>query len=73
MIGIPIKGETMSTNKKSDMTARRYRYNDDYQKKYIRRYVFKLNTKHDAELIRLLENMENRSEWFKNQLQQELH
>lgn len=63
----------MSTNKKSDMTARRYRYNDDYQKKYIRRYVFKLNTKHDAELIRLLENMENRSEWFKNQLQQELH
>ena len=51
----------MSTNKKSDMTARRYRYNDDYQKKYIRRYVFKLNTKHDAELIRLLENMENRS------------
>lgn len=63
----------MNTNKKSDMTARRYRYNDDYQKKYIRRYVFKLNTKHDAELIRLLENMENRSEWFKNQLQQELH
>ena len=63
----------MSTNKKSDMTARRYRYNDDYQKKYIRRYVFKLNTKHDAELIRLLESMENRSEWFKNQLQQELH
>lgn len=63
----------MSTNKKSDMTTRRYRYNDDYQKKYIRRYVFKLNTKHDAELIRLLENMENRSEWFKNQLQQELH
>lgn len=63
----------MSTNKKSDMTARCYRYNDDYQKKYIRRYVFKLNTKHDAELIRLLENMENRSEWFKNQLQQELH
>ena len=63
----------MSTQKKYDMTARHYRYNDDYQKKYIRRYVFKLNTKHDAELIRLLENMENRSEWFKNQLQQELH
>lgn len=61
----------MKTKKKSDTLARRYEYNDEYQKKYIKRYVFKLNTKHDAALIQLLESMDNRSEWFRNQLLQE--
>lgn len=63
----------MKAKKKSDTLARRYNYNDKYQKKYIKRYVFKLNIKHDAELIQLLENMDNRSEWFRNQLLQEVH
>lgn len=62
----------MTERKKSGTKSGRYTYNDEYQKKYIRRYVFKLNTKHDAELIALLENMDNRSEWFKTRLEEEL-
>lgn len=62
----------MKEKKKSDTLNRRYKYNEDYQKKYVKRYVFKLNTRHDADLIQLLENMENRSEWFKNQLVKEM-
>ncbi len=62
----------MPQKKKSGTKARRYKYNDTYQKQYIRRYVFKLNTKHDAQLIELLEKMDNRSEWFKQKLAQEL-
>ena len=44
----------MTKKKKSGMKARRYEYNETYQKQYIRRYVFKLNMKHDAQLIELL-------------------
>ncbi|MDD6663252.1 MAG: hypothetical protein PUE44_02475 [Bulleidia sp.] len=62
----------MTKKKKSGMKARRYEYNKTYQKQYIRRYVFKLNMKHDAQLIELLEKMDNRSEWFKQRLLQEL-
>ena len=62
----------MTKKKKSGMKARRYEYNETYQKQYIRRYVFKLNMKHDAQLIELLEKMDNRSEWFKQRLLQEL-
>ena len=62
----------MTQKKKSGMKARRYEYNETYQKQYIRRYVFKLNMKHDAQLIELLEKMDNRSEWFKQRLLQEL-
>lgn len=62
----------MKEKKKSGTLTRRYKYNEDYQKKYVKRYVFKLNTRHDADLIQLLENMENRSEWFKNQLVKEI-
>lgn len=50
---------------------KRMQYNMDYQKKYVKRYVFKLNTKHDSDLIRILENMDNRTEWFKKKLQEE--
>lgn len=71
MIGVPTMEERMTKRKKSDTLARREAYNEAYQKKYIRRFVFKLNTKHDAELISLLENMDNRSEWFKEKLKQE--
>ena len=62
----------MTKKKKSGTKARRYEYNETYQKQYVRRYVFKLNTKHDAQLIELLEKMDNRSEWFKQRLLQEL-
>ena len=62
----------MPQKKKSGTKARRYEYNDTYQKQYIRRYVFKLNTKHDAQLIERLEKMDNRSEWFRQKLMQEL-
>lgn len=64
--------DVMTKKKKSGMKARRYEYNETYQKQYIRRYVFKLNMKHDAQLIELLEKMDNRSEWFKQRLLQEL-
>ncbi|MBQ9047921.1 MAG: hypothetical protein IJ120_08465 [Solobacterium sp.] len=47
-------------------------YNRAYQAKYVNRYVFKLNTKHDQELIRMLEKMDNRSAWFKEMLRKEL-
>ncbi len=50
---------------------KRMQYNMDYQKKYVKRYVFKLNTKHDSDLIRILESMDNRSEWFKKKLVEE--
>lgn len=43
-------------------------YNADYQKTYVKRYVFKLNTKHDQELIEQLDKMQNRNSWFKKQL-----
>ena len=43
-------------------------YNADYQKAYVKRYVFKLNTKHDQELIEQLEKIQNRNSWFKKQL-----
>lgn len=56
---------------KSERKTKRYAYNQDYQKKYVKRYVFKLNTIHDQELIQKLEQMENRSEWFKEKLRQE--
>ena len=62
----------MPQKKKSGTKARRYESNDTYQKQYIRRYVFKLNTKHDAQLIELLDKIDNRSEWFKQKLAQEL-
>ena len=62
----------MPNRKKSGAKARRYEYNDTYQKQYIRRYVFKLNTKHDAQVIERLEKMDNRSEWFRQKLMQEL-
>ena len=64
--------DVMTKKKKSGMKARRYEYNETYQKQYIRRYVFKLNTKHDAQLIERLEKMDNRSEWFRQKLMQEL-
>jgi hypothetical protein len=50
----------------------RSEYNADYQKAYVKRYVFKLNTKHDRELIACLEKMQNRSSWFKKQLEDNL-
>ncbi|MGM9940713.1 MAG: hypothetical protein ACI32N_01830 [Bulleidia sp.] len=61
----------MPKRKKSDSIARREAYNEAYQKKYIRRFVFKLNIKYDRDLISLLENMDNRSEWFREKLKQE--
>lgn len=52
--------------------SKREMYNRAYQAKYVNRYVFKLNTKHDQELIRMLEKMDNRSAWFKEMLRKEL-
>ena len=46
-------------------------YNDAYQKQYIRRYVFKLNSRHDQELIKLLDQKENKNAWFKEMLKEE--
>ena len=62
----------MPKQKKTSSRKRRYAYNDQYQKKYMKRYVFKLNTRHDQELIQKLESMENRTEWFKEKLRQEV-
>lgn len=61
----------MPKTKKTSSRKRRYEYNENYQKKYVRRYVFKLNTRHDQELIEKLEKMDNRTEWFKDKLRQE--
>jgi antirestriction protein len=58
----------MGRKRKSTTRSHRYAYNDEYQKEYVRRYVFKLNTKHDQDLIKALESMDNRSQWFKQQL-----
>lgn len=62
----------MGRKKLSTTKSHRSAYNADYQKAYVKRYVFKLNTKHDRELIRCLEQMENRSSWFKKQLEENL-
>lgn len=61
----------MPGKKKTSSRKRRYEYNENYQKKYVKRYVFKLNTRHDQELIEKLEKMDNRTEWFKDKLRQE--
>lgn len=58
---------------KLSKTAKRHRsnYNNDYQKQYVRRYVFKLNSKHDQELIEILEHKGNKNAWFKECLKEE--
>lgn len=61
----------MSRPEKASSVKRRYAYNESYQKQYVKRYVFKLNTRHDRQLIEKLEKMENRTEWFKEKLRQE--
>lgn len=61
----------MSDRKNISARKRRYAYNENYQKKYVKRYVFKLNMRHDQDLIQKLEKMENRTEWFKEKLRQE--
>jgi hypothetical protein len=58
-IGVPIiymivheTGEKIMGRKKLSTTKQhRADYNADYQKAYVKRYVFKLNTKHDRELM----------------------
>ncbi len=62
----------MGRKKLSTTKKHRADYNADYQKAYVKRYVFKLNTKHDRELIQYLEKMQNRSSWFKKQLEEEI-
>lgn len=62
----------MGRKKLSTTKKHRADYNTDYQKAYVKRYVFKLNTKHDRELIQYLEKMQNRSSWFKKQLEEEI-
>lgn len=62
----------MGRKKLSTTKKHRAAYNADYQKAYVKRYVFKLNTRHDRELIQYLEKMENRSSWFKKQLEEEI-
>ncbi len=52
--------------------TKREQYNRSYQKQYVNRYVFKLNSKHDQELIDMLEKIPNRSAWFKDMLRREL-
>lgn len=73
MIGIPIiyvgrRCSEMGRRKLSTTKQHRIDYNADYQKAYVKRYVFKLNTKHDQELIAELEKIQNRNSWFKKQL-----
>lgn len=57
--------------RKKNLTKREA-YNRTYQKQYVNRYVFKLNSKHDSELIEALEQLPNRSAWFKEILRKEL-
>lgn len=61
----------MTRPEKTSSVKKRYAYNENYQKQYVKRYVFKLNTRHDRQLIEKLEKMENRNEWFKEKLRQE--
>ena len=58
----------MGRKKLATTKQHRMDYNSDYQKAYVKRYVFKLNTKHDQELIEQLEKIQNRNSWFKKQL-----
>ena len=50
--------------------TKREQYNRSYQKQFVNRYVFKLNTRHDSKLIEYLEQMQNRSAWFKAKLEE---
>jgi hypothetical protein len=74
MIGVPIiynwNGGVFEMGRKKLSTTKKHRmdYNADYQKAYVKRYVFKLNTKHDQELIEQLEKIDNKNSWFKKQL-----
>ncbi len=63
----------MGRKKRPDTRQKRMKYNESYQKQFVKRYVFKLNVRHAQELITAIESMDNRTAWFKERLQEECH
>ncbi|MBR2760299.1 MAG: hypothetical protein IKD66_03920 [Solobacterium sp.] len=60
----------MSQRLSEKARKKRRAYNTNYQKQYVKRYVFKLNSKHDNELIQMLEQIDNKNAWFKAKLEE---